>query len=40
MPAPREDSPSHMDRLRDPKGLQTVAVERQQTEKASEEELV
>jgi ATP-binding cassette subfamily B protein len=40
MRAPREDSPSHMDRLRDPKGLQTVAVERQATEKASEEELV
>jgi ATP-binding cassette subfamily B protein len=40
MPVPREDSPSHMDRLRDPKGLQKVEVERQATEKASEEELV
>ncbi len=38
--ATREDSPSHMDRLRNPKGLQTVAVERQEGEKRSEEELV
>jgi len=38
--ATREDSPSHMDRLRNPKGLQTVAVERQEAEKRSEEELV
>jgi ABC-type multidrug transport system fused ATPase/permease subunit len=37
---PQEDSPSHMDRLRDSKGLQSIAVERQEGEKRSEEELV
>ena len=38
MPAAREDSPSHMDRLRDPRGLQPVGA--RDEEKRSEEELV
>ena len=40
MPAPAEDSPSHMDRLRDPRGLQTVAAPHEDSEKRGEEEMV
>ena len=40
MPSPAEDSPSHMDRLRDPRGLQTVGAPHEESEKRGEEEMV
>jgi ABC-type multidrug transport system fused ATPase/permease subunit len=40
MPTPAEDSPSHMDRVRDPKGLQTVGAPHEDQEKRGEEEMV